>query len=77
MDPLVDEFTCKTSIYLRLTTQHFPHVGARASDNVCLHHSPSVMRALLVRTFPSMNFNTARTLQRIPLKMETLNRKSS
>lgn len=35
------------------------------------------MSALLVRTFPSMNFNTARMLQRIPLKMETLNRKSS
>lgn len=39
--------------------------------------NPSVMRALLVRTFPSINFSTASTLQRIPLRMETLNRKSS
>lgn len=40
-------------------------------------HSPSVMSALLVSTFPSINFSTASVLQRIPLKMETLNRKSS
>lgn len=54
-----------------------PWLSAQPSGKKRLHYSPSVMRALLVRTFPSINFSTARTLQRIPLKMETLNRKSS
>jgi len=40
-------------------------------------HSPSVISALLVRTFPSINLITAKTVQRIPLKTETLYRKSS
>lgn len=40
-------------------------------------HSPSVISALLVRTFPSINLITAKTVQRIPLRTETLYRKSS
>lgn len=38
---------------------------------------PSVIRARLVRTFPSRNFITARVMQTRPLTTETLNRKSS
>lgn len=38
---------------------------------------PSVMRARLVSTLPSMNLTAARMMQARPLMMDTLNRKLS
>lgn len=42
-----------------------------------VRYLPSVMRALLVSTLPSMNLNTARMIHITPLTMDTLKRKSS
>jgi len=44
---------------------------------LCVCVVPSVIRALLVKTLPSMNLATARMAHMKPLTMETLNRKSS
>lgn len=58
-----------------LCLQHVPEKSINAAGSTS--HSPSVISALLVRTFPSINLITAKTVQRIPLKTETLYRKSS
>lgn len=58
-----------------LCLQHFLEQFINAAGSAS--HSPSVISALLVRTFPSINLITAKAVQRIPLKTETLYRKSS
>lgn len=52
-------------------------LGESVSATGLYSHSPSVISALLVRTLPSINLITAKTVQRMPLKTETLYRKSS
>lgn len=59
-----------------LTLLHLPLKVTRCGWGVSLH-PPSVTRARLVRTLPSMNLTAARRTQISPLTMDTLNRKTS